>query len=51
MEVSIDGHDVSHGDPDHKYAQLLPVKPGATVQIGVARGDVLTITAVKSVQP
>lgn len=46
--VSVDGHDVSDGDPNGWYSSLIYVPPGTTVALGVARGAVLNVTAEKA---
>lgn len=43
--TSVDGHDLSKGDPNGWYNMLMPVKVGTTVKIGVSRGVVLEMTA------
>ena len=46
--VSVDGHDVSGGDPDGLYGGLIPVPVGTTVTLGLGREpvEVVELTAV-----
>ncbi|MFO7566429.1 MAG: carboxypeptidase regulatory-like domain-containing protein [Enhygromyxa sp.] len=50
--VSVDGHDVSDGDPDGLYGGLLPVPVGTTVTLGLAREEVelVEVTAVATLR-
>ncbi|HLT36482.1 MAG TPA: carboxypeptidase regulatory-like domain-containing protein [Enhygromyxa sp.] len=50
--VSVDGHDVSDGDPDGLYGVLLPVPVGTTVTLGLAREEleIVRLTAVATLR-